>query len=172
MKYVLRRAGKDDLPRVARLYREAIGRPGSVWNENYPSQEEIDGDFAARTLMVFCNASDGADAGSPEAVIGAVSVVPENEYDAFDCFSRTQTHREIARITISREYAGRGLAARMVGTLVAALHAQGWQSVRLSVAKCNPAARTTYERLGFAFVGEMAMYGNDYFLCEHIAEEI
>lgn len=172
MNYLLRRASAADLPEVLRLYREAAAREDSVWNENYPTQFEIDEDFAAGTLYVFCLSGKNEEPYLPSSVIGAVSVVPVNEYDGLDCWSPSDgSHREIARITISRTCSGRGLAARMVAAMTARLVASGVCAVRLSVAKSNPAANKTYHRLGFAFVGEMAMYGNDYYLCEKRRED-
>ena len=171
MIYHLRRATRADCPEVLRLYREAAARPDSVWNENYPTQFEIDEDFAAGTLFVFCLGAE-YDPALPSSVIGAISVVPQNEYDDFDCWSPSDgSHREIARITIARSCSGRGLAARMVGAMLGRLFASGVCAVRLSVAKLNPAAQATYRKLGFAFVGETTMYGNDYYLCEILKED-
>ena len=71
--YILRIAEKEDLPVVARLYSEAAGRTGCTWNEYYPTKEDAENDLAHGCLYVYENRKE---------VIGAISVVPENEHDS------------------------------------------------------------------------------------------
>ena len=100
--------------------------------------------------------------------IGAVSVVPENELDGMECWTQNEAAREFARVTVSKEYSGRGFAGIMVRELLSVLSSQGCKSVHILVAKCNKAALRTYEKLGFEFVGECFMYGNDYYMAEKL----
>lgn len=156
----LRRGTAADAERVLDLYRAAVGRPGCTWDEEYPGQDTIEEDLRSGGLYV-CEA-DGE-------IIGAASVVGENELDDLECWRRHDgKHREIARITVAQQYAGMGLACQMLMSLFEILQSGGCTSVRLLVAKCNPAALRTYEKLGFAYLASCEMYGNEYFAGEKL----
>ncbi len=151
-----RSAIPDDLPQITNLYRAAIGTPGCTWNENYPGAFELEHDFASGNLYVL---SEG------ETVIGAVSVVSPNELD--DAYAwEVQNAKEIARVVISQDHAGRGLAVQMLSQLFAKLKQEGCNAIHLSAACCNASAIKTYQRLGFAFLAQANMYGHQFYLCE------
>ena len=98
-------------------------------------------------------------------IIGAISVVPENELDGFDCWS-CSGGKEIARIVIEKAYQGQGLSFEMVQRVESILQRKGYTSIHLSVVKSNIPAYKTYIKAGFVTVGEAQMYGNDYYLME------
>lgn len=68
----LKHAQQQDLTLIYGLYRAAIGRCGCTWDENYPGETELRNDAAQNCL--YAAWIDGQ-------LIGAVSVVPENEAD-------------------------------------------------------------------------------------------
>ncbi len=151
-----RSAIANDLAQIAILYRAAMGTPGCTWNENYPSAFDLEHDFASGNLYVL---SEG------ETVIGAVSVVSPNELD--DAYAwEIQNAKEIARVVISQDHKGRGLAVQMLSQLFEKLYQEGCAAIHLSVACCNNAAIKTYQRQGFAFLAQVDLYGNRYHLCE------
>ena len=153
-----RKAEKADLPQVAALYTAAIGTEGCTWNMDYPGEPELRTDFQSGCLYVL---TEGAE------IIGAASVMAENELDGLACWEVTDgAQREIARVVIAGSHWGRGLAERMLRQLFALLKADGCSAVHLAVACGNGAAVRTYEKLGFTFLREHEMYGNRYFLCE------
>ena len=153
----LRKANENDFLSVLSLYKSAIGTEGCVWDENYPSESEINADIAAGTLYVY---TDG------EEIVGAVSVLPENELDGLPEWKVTSGHCEIARVVISRGRRGEGLAGGMLTELTELLRGQGVKAVHLLAAKNNPPALALYRRLGFAFYGEVFMFGHDYLMAE------
>lgn len=149
----VRRAAADDLSAVVALYRDAIGRLGCTWSEQYPTAENAGEDFEAGGLFVLCR--DGA-------VIGAVSAVSENEIDALPFWTPAEKPREIARVVIDRRMAGHGYAAVIVSTVLSSLRTGGCDVVRLLVSPGNPAAIRTYEKLGFRPAHSVFLYGNDF----------
>lgn len=153
---IFRNAVSADLLQIASLYRAAIGTPGCTWNESYPGAFELEHDFASGNLYVL---SEG------EAVIGAVSVVSPNELDNAYTWE-VQNAREIARVVISQNYRGRGLAAQMLSQLFEKLRQEGCAAIHLSAACCNAAAIKTYQHLGFAFLAQAHLYGHQFYLCE------
>ncbi len=154
-KYIFRKAEKEDASAVYALYKSVIGEEFCVWNDAYPDMIEIEGDLDENDLFVL---TEG------EKIIGAISIVPENELDGFDCF--TSDGAEIARVVIAKEYRDRGLSYKMVGEMEKILLKRDYKSIHLSVAKSNIPAYKTYIKAGFKTVGEAEIYGGDYYLME------
>ena len=159
-KMLLMQADVSELKSVEKLYKSVRGQKGCVWNEEYPTFADIENDFKAGCLYVFARGGE---------IIGAASVVPENELDDLDCFSvKDGTHLEIARVVIARQYQGNGYSENMLAQLFAVLYDKGCRSVHLLVIRDNHAAIKTYRKLDFSFLGECSRYGHDYFICEKL----
>lgn len=158
--FELRKATEIDAPAILALYSSAVGRPGCTWNVNYPTSEELSLDLEHGCAYVY---------NLDEVVIGAVSVVPENELGECEFWEVNNDNcREIARVVISERHTGHGYASDMVGALLRILKDNGCEAVHLLVAQCNPAAKKTYAKLGFTVKAETSMYGNEYFAEELI----
>ena len=151
-----RMAQQGDAEQVLSLYQSAKSGAFCVWNDSYPSITEIEHDLETKNLYVMTDGSK---------IIGAISVVPENELDGFDCWS-CKDGKEIARVVIDKAYQGHGLSFEMVQNIASILRRNGYKAIHLSVVKSNIPAYKTYMKAGFAVVGEAQMYGNDYYLME------
>ena len=157
-----RMARHCDAEQVLSLYQRARTGEFCTWNEYYPGITEVEEDLKTENLYVMTQ---------DESIIGAISVVPENELDCFGCWS-CREGKEIARVVIDHAYQGRGLALDMVQHVEAILRGKGCKAIHLSVVKTNIPARKTYIKAGFVAVGEADMYGNSYDLMEKpIGEE-
>lgn len=156
---ILRKAEEKEAAEILTLYRSVTGSPFCVWNEFYPGEEEITADLGAGTL--FDLDRDGE-------IIGAVSIVPENEMDDFDCWEVRENAREFARVVIHPAYQGKGLSANLIEGITERLREYSCSAVHISVAVQNIPAQKLYAGQGFAIRGEDEMYGNSYFLCEKI----
>ena len=151
-----RMALQDDAQQVLSLYEEAKGGEFCVWNDSYPSVKELAHDLETQNLYVMtCG----------EELAGAVSVVPENELDRFECWS-WEGGKEIARVVVAKAYQGQGLSFEMVQHIQSIFRKKGWKAIRLSVAKTNIPAYKTYIKAGFVTVGEADMYESSYYLLE------
>ncbi len=153
-------AQQDDAEHVLSLYQSAKSSAFCVWNDSYPSIAEIEHDLETKNLYVMTDDSK---------VIGAISVVPENELDDFACWS-CKDGKEIARVVIDKAYQGYGLSFEMVQGIASILRKNGCKAIHLSVVKTNVPAYKTYIKAGFAVVGEAQMYGNDYYLMEKVID--
>lgn len=149
-------AQPEDTERVLSLYQKARTGDFCVWDDSYPTIAEIQQDLDTHNLYVTTDGSK---------IIGAISVVPENELDSFECWSY-KDGKEIARVVIDPACQGQGLAFKMVQHVESILGSSGCKAIHLSVAKSNIPAYRTYIKAGFSVVGEAHMYGNDYFLME------
>lgn len=154
LNFRIARQGEEE--QVLSLYQSAKGSKFCVWNESYPCMTEIEHDLETSNLYVMTDGSK---------VIGAISVVPENELDSFDCWS-CKDGKEIARVVIDKDYQGHGLSFEMMQNVESILRESGHKAIHLSVVKSNIPAYKTYIKADFAIVGEAQMYGNDYYLME------
>lgn len=155
---IFRRAEQAELGRVDELYRSVKGGKFCFWDEAYPGMEDIRHDFAADGLFVMLQG---------DRVIGACSVVPENELDALPFWTVSGGDcREIARVAVAESFQGRGVAAVMVSSVIAELSRQGCRMVHLAAAAGNLPALKLYKKTGFSVVGETEMYGGRYLLLE------
>ncbi len=154
---IFRLARADECEKVLELYQEARENPFCVWNENYPTMLEIEHDFETENLYVLTE---------NDTVIGALSIVPENEMDDFPAWKVTENVRELARVVIAKAYQGHGYAALMVQEILGELKENIYFAVHLSVVESNLPALKTYLKCGFTIVGEADMYGHHYFLLE------
>ncbi len=154
-----RQANEPELTAVSALYDTARAEPYSVWNEAYPVLDDALHDFETGNLYVLTDACD--------RVIGALSVVPENETDDLSCWQITgEGVREIARVVIAPDCHGHGYARLMMESICTILRARGERAVHISVAEENLPAMKTYPRTGFLPVGEADLFGGHYVLME------
>ena len=154
-----RLARPEEASVVYALYRSVIGTPFCTWNEVYPGLPEIEADLWAGGLFVLAEG---------ERIIGALSVVPENELDHLPGWTVRAGAREIGRVVTRLDVRGRGLAGLMVERIADRLRAGGCSALHLSVAEVNLPARKTYEALGFQTVAQVPLYGGTYLLMEKI----
>lgn len=152
----LRPAVADDTEDVLSLYNSVKGRPGCLWDEDYPNADIVAYDLAHKGLYLL------EDSG---VLIGAASVITEIELDDLTFWTDTVLPPvEIARIVIHPDHQGQGLAKDMLRMLFARLKGVG--AVRLLAGPENPAACKTYSALGFREVGRCFKYGHDYIAME------
>ena len=153
-----RMARSGDAAQVLSLYHKAKTGAFCVWDDAYPTMTEIRQDLDAKTLYVLTQ---------EDRVIGAISVVPENELDELDCWTK-KDGKEIARVVIDTDFQGQGLAFEMVENIQSVLEKTGQSAIHLAVAEANIPAYRTYQRAGFSKVGEADLFGHHYTLMEMI----
>ena len=151
-----------DAQQVLSLYQSAKDGRFCVWNDSYPTMTEIAHDLETKNLYVM---TDGS------RIIGAISVVPENELDDFDCWA-CKDGKEIARVVVDKSHQGQGLSLEMVKSIASILQKSDCQAIHLSVVKSNLPAYKTYVKAGFTVVGEAQIFGNDYYLMEKAIDTI
>jgi L-amino acid N-acyltransferase YncA len=156
---IFRKAEWSEAETIMALYRAVIGTPFCTWDESYPGSTEINGDLSSGTLYVLEENKE---------LIGAISVVPENELDDCDCWKVKENAREFARVVLRTDQQRRGLSVYLVEGIIRELQRKGVAAIHIAVAKNNIPAQKLYKKTGFAFCGEADLYGHSYFLCEKI----
>ena len=151
------KADANDASAVLAMYKSVVGRPMCTWDEEYPGEREIAHDTETGNLFVLRKC---------RKIMGAVSIVPENELDDLPFQKSGDNGGEIARVIIARDFQGKGYSEILVSSVLSEMKALGYDFVRLAVAEINVPAQKTYFRLGFVKVGEHDMYGSHYFICD------
>ena len=154
---IFRKADRSEAEAVRTLYQAVIGTPFCTWDASYPGETEIAGDLSAGTLYVLEEDHD---------IIGAISIIPENEMDHLDCWTVKENAREFARVVLRPDQQHKGLSVRLVEGVIQELRQQGIYAIHIAVAKGNIPAQKLYRKMGFACRGEADMYGHSYYLCE------
>ena len=155
---IFRKAEQQNLKAVYNLYASLVGSPFCVWDDQYPGWVDINEDFENGTLYVMAQGN---------AILGAISIVVHNELDQLP-FWTVANAREIARVAVSPQHQGKGIAKKMVEEITGILRCQGVKAIHLLVAEENPPAQRVYCKCGFQFLGTCFMFGHDYIGCEKI----
>ncbi len=142
---------------VLNLYNEVKKEKFCVWNDEYPTINEINEDFKTNNLFVYV---------TNDEIIGAISIVPINEMDDFNEWEYKEKACEIARIVIRKKHQGKSLAKEMVESIFPICIQKGFTSIHLSCQCDNIPANKTYQKLGFKQIGQKYMYKNMYYLLE------
>ena len=153
----LRLAKKEDLTEILKMYRSVIGKNGCNWSISYPNEATLHEDFSTGNLYVLWRGSK---------MIGAGSVVPNNELDDLDCWQYNKNAREIARIVIKPEYQSKGFGKHLVKKLCYKLNENGYNAVHLLASTENPHALNLYRETKFYCKGECQRYDHTYYAFE------
>ena len=156
---IFRKAESSEAAIIMALYKAAIGTPFCTWDKSYPGETEITGDLSSGSLYVL---------EKDQELIGAISVVPENELGDFDCWKIRENAREFARVVLRQDQKHKGLSVYLVESIITELKKQGVSAIHIAVAKENIPAQKLYKKTGFDFCGEADLYGHSFFLCEKI----
>ena len=154
---IFRKAKKNEAEAVLDLYKSVISMPFCTWDESYPGEEEIKKDLSAGTLYVL---------EEKQELIGAVSIVPENELNDLDCWTVKENAREFARVVIRLDHQRKGLSVQLIEGIIKELQKQNAAAIHIAAAKENIPAQKLYQRMGFTFCGEAELYGHNFYLCE------
>ena len=154
---VLNRLVETDLDEIVALYQSALGTPGCVWTENYPTREILLEDIRANALFGIKN-DDGK-------IIAAIARDRDDEVDALPFWNKELSPAaELARLVVSNCYKNQGIARILIRQSMKELKKEGFHGIHYLVAANNMCAVRSYHALGFHFAGEVNMFGQHY-LC-------
>ena len=145
MDYEIVKASAGDKDEVLALYRAQIGREFCPWNEDYPSEDEIDLDLSRDALFVL--KTDGQ-------IKAAISLEEDEDVDSLECWSTDlKPSGSIARVAVIPDEQSKGELKR-----------RGYKGIHFLVNKHNVKAIRSYAVFGFDVVGDCHMFEQD-FLC-------
>lgn len=156
-----RPARPDEADTVLALYKSVLGSPFCVWDEDYPTADNVRDDLARGDLFVLTE----PDGGGRDGIIGAISLCTPHESDELAPWSELDA-AEFARVVIRPDRQGMDLARQLVAGIEREIAARGIPWVHLLVAPVNKPAYRTYLSGGYVPVGEADVYGHHYVCCE------
>ena len=149
-------ATEEDREEILSLYEVQLGREFCPWDEWYPSNETIDGDFSREALFVL--KMDGK-------IKATVSIEEDEAVDHLSCWDKNLVPAgEVARLAVLPNEQNKGLGRIMLEFVMDELRRRGFKSIHFLVNKYNKKAVACYSVFGFRVVGECYMYEQD-FLC-------
>lgn len=156
MEYEIIMATEEDRDEILSLYKAQIGRDCCPWDEDYPSNESIDEDFAREALFVLkMNGS----------IKAAISIEEDEAVDLLSCWDENLAPEgELARLAVLPDEQNKGLGRIMLKFGMDELKRRGFKGIHILVNKYNTKAINCYAVFGFRVVGECHMYEQD-FLC-------
>ena len=158
---IFRLARIDELNEILNLYIEARQEEYCIWNDQYPSMFEIRNDFETNNLFVM---------ELDNKIVGAISIVPENEMDDFDEWIIKDNVIEVARVVVEKNYHGKSIAFSMMNGIINLCKERKNKVIHLACYVNNPPAINVYKKLNFNFICRKNMYEHEYYLCELIIE--
>ena len=155
-----RLAESSEKSAIFELYNSVKGTEFCAWDESYPGIAEIENDFNSKSLYVLIQG---------DMLVGALSVVPQNELDDFDCWDINDgRQKEIARIVIAPNHRGKGYARIMINEITDILSNSLCSAIHLSASAENLPALSNYKKLGFSIKSKVHIYDGEYYLLERI----
>ncbi|MCQ2910993.1 MAG: GNAT family N-acetyltransferase [Clostridia bacterium] len=152
-----RKAKLDDILKIKNLYDSVKGSEFCTWHEDYPGDFEINEDFNSDNLFVLEDNND---------IIGAISIIPENELDDIKDFKVHDDAAEFARVVIRKDYQGKGLSKLLVENIIEEIRNRNKKTIHILVAKVNIPAQKLYKSCGFDFIRDIYKFQTDFILCE------
>jgi len=157
--YSFAQATRDDIPEIVDLYRSVIGMPGCTWSEDYPNKDTAEYDINKGWLYALKK---------QDKIAGVVSIGDFGELG--DLKWKPKNPCELARIGVHPEFQKQGIGTLLLQHCFEIAKNQGFDGIRILVAKTNTTALALYEKNGFERCGEVNRFDIDFY-CYQIALE-
>lgn len=155
--YRFDRAMPEHAEEIFSLYYSLIHMPHSTWSENYPTREIVDNDLIQNEVRILKNDSG--------RIMAAIVLAEDEEIaDIASWYADVKRWIEFSRLGVSQECQNKGIARRMLEHAMDISREKGYEAVRFLVAKSNPIAQRSYNKLGFDICGEHEIWGVEW-LC-------
>jgi len=150
--YLLEIATHDDIPEIVNIYSGLIGTPGCTWSEDYPNKDTAEDDISNGWLYILKK----HDRIAAVASLGDFGELSDLEW-------KPKNPCELARIGVRPELHNQGVGTLMLLHCFEIAKSQGFDGIRILVAKTNAAALALYEKNGFERCGEVNRYDIDFY---------
>lgn len=158
MEYEIVMAAKEDKEEILSLYKKQLGREFCPWEEEYPSEKNIDEDLSRNALFVM--KSEGK-------IKAAISIDEDEEVDRLPCWDeKLAPEGELARLAVLPQEQNKGLGRIMLRFGMEELVRRGYKGIHILVNKQNTKAIRCYDIFGFKVVGDCYMYEQDFWCYE------
>lgn len=154
-------ATSEDKEEILALYKSQLGRPFCMWDEHYPTKEDIDYDLSRDALIIKKDEND--------RIIAAISIDLDENVNNLSCWSsELAPGGELSRLAVSIDYQNRGIAREMLVYGMQELKRRSYKSIHFLVNKDNIKAIKSYEHLDFNKVGDCYLYEQSFWCYEKL----
>jgi L-amino acid N-acyltransferase YncA len=150
--YTFLLATYDDIPEIVDIYHSLIGTPGCTWSLDYPNRETAEYDIKNNWLYVLK---------TDNKIIATASAGEFNELGHLHW--TLERPCELARIGVMPTMKKQGKGTIILQNIITSMKEKGFDGIRITVSKTNPAALALYHKNGFEKRGAVFMYDIDFY---------
>jgi len=158
MRYSFRLAREEDLDQIWGILNDAIRRRkeegSNQWQDGYPNPEVVRADIAKDSGYVL---TDG------DTIVGYCAILINDEPEYANLRGNWLTEGDFVlyhRVAVSDKYLGRGLAQEMLKHVEEYAREHGIRSVKADTNFDNLGMLRIFEKLGYAYCGEVSFRGS------------
>ena len=154
-------ATEQDIEEILALYKAQLGREFCPWDDEYPGLTQIHYDLSRHSLLVMREALASDDDGTnPKGrIIAAITIDADEKVESLPYWTRAlQPGCELSRLAVAPDQQNQGIARQMILHAMDVLRERGFVSVHFLVNRLNVKALRSYDKLGFATVGEVEFF--------------
>ena len=154
----IRKAKIEELDEIFAIYKSLLGFEGCLWNEYYPSIDDIRKDIELDTMYILK---------LEDEIIASAHAGIDEELFKLDFFSKdVKKPRDLARVAVAREYQKQGFARKLIKYIEDELKKQDVDYMFLTVGKSNFKACNLYKSIGYEIKGEKTEFDIDWYCQE------
>lgn len=147
----IRKAKLEEADEILSIYKSLIGYEGCLWNEYYPSKEDVINDIKNNTLYLIK---------IDDVIVAVANAGIDKALFSKDCLSKDISNpRELARVAVRVDYQKQGLSKILVRNIEEDLRLNGIDYIVLTAGKTNYKALKLYESLDYKIVGKLEDHG-------------
>lgn len=160
MEYTFRRGRAGDEETLHPIYMSYVGKPGCLWDEEYPSQQILRADIDSGLLFVFADEND---------VPVAADVIESGDDDGLnklDCWMTSKNAENpcvFGRLVMRDDLRGMKLGYKIIVKTMTEAKSLGYDFGRFLVWRENAHALSLYDRMGFTRSGEAHLFDADWY---------
>ncbi len=160
MEYTFRKGRAGDEKTLHPIYMSYAGKPGCLWDEEYPSEELLRADIDAGLLFVFADEND---------MPVAADVIESNDSDdinSLKCWATSKDAKNpcaFGRLVVRNDLRGLKLGYKIIIRTMAEAKALGFDYGRFLVWIENAHAIELYDRMGFTRAGKTHFFDADWY---------
>lgn len=158
MEYIFRKANLQDQSLIWNILQQAIIRRkadgSNQWQDGYPNPEVIRKDIEKGVAYVL---SEG------ETIIGYTAVLINDEPEYAKINGKWLTNDDFVvfhRVAVSEKHIGKGLGKKIIEFIEEFAHSNSIYSIKADTNFDNVAMMKTFEKMGYAYCGEVYFRGS------------
>lgn len=154
----IKKANKEDIEEIFKIYQSLIGTSGCTWSEDYPLLEDVQGDIKKNSTYIIVE---------NDIIVAVASAGEDDEFKDIPVWNKNiKKFYDLHRVAVRKEFQNRGIAKILIKHIEEQVKNEGVDGIRFLASKTNPKALAVYNKLGYTVCGEIYMYDVDWWCYE------